>query len=122
MYKIILIFIIIPIYSYAEIVNISKKTNTTFKCNRVFESRKSELVELLDNINDKKQILESINDATKAVLDRKAKSLNKRKTSLDKKEKILNIKITRLNETDYQEEVLSDFRFVPLLKGKNSRK
>jgi protein-L-isoaspartate(D-aspartate) O-methyltransferase len=32
------------------------------------------------------------------------------------------LKITRLNETDYQEEVLNDFRFVPLLKGKNSRK
>jgi len=32
------------------------------------------------------------------------------------------LKITRLNQTDYQEEVLSDFRFVPLLKGKNSKK
>lgn len=32
------------------------------------------------------------------------------------------LKITRLNESDYKEDVLSDFRFVPLLKGKNSRK
>lgn len=32
------------------------------------------------------------------------------------------LKITRLNKTDYQEEVLSNFRFVPLLKGKNSKK
>ncbi|MFT5647897.1 MAG: protein-L-isoaspartate(D-aspartate) O-methyltransferase [Aureispira sp.] len=31
------------------------------------------------------------------------------------------LKITRLNETDYQEEVLSNFRFVPLLKGKNPK-
>lgn len=29
-------------------------------------------------------------------------------------------KITRLSEQDYQEERLGDFRFVPLLKGKNS--
>jgi protein-L-isoaspartate(D-aspartate) O-methyltransferase len=32
------------------------------------------------------------------------------------------LKITRLNKTDFQEEVLSNFRFVPLLKGKNSKK
>lgn len=31
------------------------------------------------------------------------------------------LKITRLNESDYKEDVLSNFRFVPLLKGKNSR-
>jgi len=38
----------------------------------------------------------------------------------DRQQKML--KITRLNETDYQEEVLRDFRFVPLLKGKNSKR
>jgi len=32
------------------------------------------------------------------------------------------LKITRLNQSDYQEEILSNFRFVPLLKGKNSKK
>lgn len=32
------------------------------------------------------------------------------------------LKITRLSQTDYQEEVLSNFRFVPLLKGKNTKK
>lgn len=32
------------------------------------------------------------------------------------------LKITRLTQTNYQEEVLSTFRFVPLLKGKNTKK
>lgn len=32
------------------------------------------------------------------------------------------LKLTRLNQTDYQEEVLNNFRFVPLLKGKNSKR
>lgn len=32
------------------------------------------------------------------------------------------LKITRLSATDYQTEMLKDFRFVPLLKGKNAWK
>jgi flagellar motility protein MotE (MotC chaperone) len=99
MYKIkkfLILIILLPI-SILSITNvIPKKEDSTFKCNRVFESRKNELVELLDSINDKKQILESINNATKSVLERKAKSLAKRKINLDEKEKIVNTKIRRL--------------------------
>lgn len=32
------------------------------------------------------------------------------------------LKITRLSKFDYQEETLSNFKFVPLLKGKNPQK
>jgi len=69
----------------------------SFKCNRIFESRKSELVELLDTIKDEKQAIKSVNEASRTILNKKSQSLDKRKNLLDKQEKILNVKLARLN-------------------------
>ncbi len=47
------------------------KANRTFDCTKIFEERKSELVERLENLDDQEQALEALRDATSMLLDKK---------------------------------------------------
>ena len=75
-----------------------KEESITFKCNQVFENRKQELVQILDNIHDEKQVLESLNEASRSVLERKEKALAEKEKRLEEQQKIIDIKTIRLNQ------------------------
>ena len=72
------------------------KDSVGYRCNVVFENRKGELLTILDSIDEEKQKLETANQATKNILDRKANSLNKKEDFLTEKEKKVNVKLARL--------------------------
>ena len=72
------------------------KQSVGYRCNVVFENRKSELLSILDSIDDEKQSLETANQATKDILNRKSNSLNKKEDFLNEKEKKVNVKLARL--------------------------
>ena len=75
-----------------------EEESITFKCNQVFENRKQELVQILDGIHDEKQVLESLNEASKSVLERKEIALAEKEKRLKEQEKIIDIKTARLNQ------------------------
>lgn len=50
--------------------------NRTFDCTKIFEERKSELVERLENIDEQTQALQALKEATSQLLDKKKTKLD----------------------------------------------
>ena len=96
-----------------EVAQEENRNSIAYKCNSVFESRKNELLDVLDRIDDEKQVLESLNSATKNILDRKSRSLDKKENFLLEKEKKVNVKLARLKAlVKKNEKILKEIKDV----------
>jgi flagellar motility protein MotE (MotC chaperone) len=62
------------------------KVNRTFDCTKIFEERKQELIERLENIDDQEQSLEALREATATLLDKKKVKIEAQLTELKKVE------------------------------------
>jgi flagellar motility protein MotE (MotC chaperone) len=72
--------------------------NRIYNCNKIFESRKQELILELDKIDEQQQQLEALQAATQSMLDRKEQAIKKKEKILEEQMKKAQEKISELDK------------------------
>ena len=102
-----------------ELVDQQTKSKT-YDCTKVFESRKEELILELEKIDEQKQALEALQEATTALLDKKKVKLEGQQADIDKVKAEVKAKEDRIVKMVKQnKQILEDIKKAKMTKVTN---